>query len=61
MSDDFEGETTWPEPETDKPSLRTLTAWTLDGIAESTDGCQIEPDGTCEHGHVSWLRYLGYV
>jgi hypothetical protein len=34
----------------------------MEGVCEATDGCfPVEPDGKCEHGHVSWLRYLGYV
>jgi hypothetical protein len=41
--------------------LEALQFWTFDGIAEATDGCQVEPDGWCEHGHVSWLVYLGLI
>lgn len=30
-------------------------------FGQATDGCQVEPDGYCEHGHVSWLLYLGLI
>jgi hypothetical protein len=33
----------------------------LDGDVEATDGCIVEPDGTCEHGCKSWLLVLGYI
>jgi hypothetical protein len=26
-----------------------------------TEGCQVEPDGSCEHGNQSILLELGYV
>jgi hypothetical protein len=28
---------------------------------EALDGCPVEPDGICPHGHPSWLRYLGLI
>lgn len=37
------------------PSWETLNKWSADGIAKATDGCKVEPDGTCRHGHKSWL------
>lgn len=43
------------------PSLATLRRWTVEGEAEATDGCRVEPDGTCPHGAKSWLLVLGYV
>ncbi len=51
----------WPDPTTEEPNLETLEHWTFDGMAEATDGCEVEPDGVCPHDHVSWLRYLGFV
>lgn len=51
----------WPRPKRKQPSLRTLQKWEWSGIAEATDGCRIEPDGVCEHGYPSWLRYLGFI
>ena len=47
--------------ETKQPSLRTMERWVLDGVAKATDGCKVEPDGTCPHGCVSWLIKLGYI
>lgn len=45
----------------DEPSLEQLEQWTYDGVAEATDGCIVEPDGSCPHGYNSWLIELGYV
>lgn len=42
-----------------RPSMDELEQMVFDGIAEATDGCRIEPDGICEHGHASWLIALG--
>ncbi len=42
--------------------LSILQRWhDEDGGCEATDGCWVEPDGTCPHGHPSWLRKLGLV
>ena len=43
------------------PSIKTLERWTFDGIAKATDGCKVEPDGTCPHGKSSWLIVLGFI
>jgi hypothetical protein len=43
----------------EKPDIDTLMAWEMDGVCEALDGCLVEPDGVCPHGHPSWLRYLG--
>jgi hypothetical protein len=51
----------WPEPETDEPDDEMLQEWVMDSLVESTDGCEVEPDGTCPHGHPSWLMRLGLV
>ncbi len=29
--------------------------------ATATDGCSVEPDGTCPHGHPSWALVLGLI
>ena len=44
-----------------QPSMATLERWAMDGIAKATDGCTVEPDGSCEHGCESWLIVLGYI
>lgn len=52
----------YPKPTTKKPGFKTLERWALtDGVAKATDGCTVEPDGSCPHGHVSWLIYLGFM
>jgi hypothetical protein len=52
---------TWPEPTDPEPSLDQLGEWSIDGIAEATDGCRVEPDGVCPHGHPSWLIAKGVI
>jgi len=51
----------WPEPTVAQPDMDTLEQWMWEGIAEATDGCPIEVDGTCIHGHRSWFLVLGFV
>ena len=51
----------YKKPTKKEPSVRTLEKAVCDGICPATDGCRVEPDGACEHGHVSWLMYLGYM
>lgn len=46
------------EPRPDEDELGEMV-W--DGIATATDGCTVEPDGRCEHGHQSWLLRLGLI
>lgn len=55
-------ESKWPEPTTDEPDQDTIFDWLImDGNCEATDGCLIEPDGICYHGHPSWLLRLGLI
>ncbi len=51
----------WPEPTEPQPDIEQLEEWTFEGVGEATDGCFVENDGTCPHGHRSWLLYLGYI
>ncbi len=52
----------WPEPTEPEPTIEELEEWFLDrGQAEATDGCIVEPDGVCPHGHPSWLLWLGLI
>lgn len=44
-----------------KPSLDELEAMVSDSVCSATDGCEVEPDGKCEHGHSSWLIVLGLI
>jgi hypothetical protein len=58
---DPRNESAWPTPTEEEPDLETLQHWMGDGMGEATDGCQIENDGMCEHGHPAWMIVLGYV
>ena len=49
------------EQRTEPPDLETLMSWEAEGGCEATDGCWVEPDGTCPHGHRSWLLELGLI
>ena len=44
-----------------KPSVKVMTKWMMDGVAKATDGCRVEPDGVCSHGHPSWLLLLNVI
>jgi hypothetical protein len=46
---------------TKRPSFAKLERWLEDGVARATDGCRVEPDGKCPHGHNSWLVRLGLI
>ncbi len=46
---------------TRRPSMEQIEEWMSDGGCEATDGCWVEADGTCEHGHQSWMLKLGLV
>ena len=51
----------WPEPSVPEPDFVTLAGFLFDACAEATDGCLIEPDGVCPHGHPSWLKRVGVI
>jgi len=51
----------YPTPTEDAPDIDTLEGWMMDGGCEATDGCWVEPDGVCEHGHPSWLLAMGMI
>jgi len=53
--------TQYPKPTKKEPSLDTMMRWERTGKAKATDGCRVEPDGTCEHGHPSWLLISGLI
>ena len=46
---------------TKPPTMAKMEKWVSDGIAKATDGCRVEPDGECSHGHTSWIRVAGYI
>ena len=49
------------EPTTPEPSEEELWDWLFDGTCPATDGCEVEPDGTCPHGHPAWPRRMGLL
>ena len=52
---------TWPKPTVDPPDMETLQEWFFDSLCEATDGCVVEHDGICQHGHRSWFLELGLL
>jgi hypothetical protein len=44
-----------------KPSVEKAEQWMENGIAKAVDGCEVEPDGKCEHGAPSWLLVCGCI
>lgn len=44
-----------------RPEVEELQSALEDGACDATDGCQVEPDGTCTHGHSSWLLVFGLI
>ena len=51
----------WPTPTVPRPTMEQFEEWCISPICEATDGCRIEPDGVCSHGHPSWLLYLDII
>ncbi len=49
------------KPTVPAPDIETLMEWESESGCEATDGCWVEPDGQCAHGHVSWLRQYGLI
>lgn len=43
------------------PSIDTLSRQSDTGIVSATDGCRVEPDDYCPHGHASWMLRLGFI
>jgi hypothetical protein len=43
------------------PSVATMEKWMETGQARAVDGCTVDPDGDCVHGHPSWMKVLGYI
>ncbi len=51
----------WLEPIVTPPDIEQLLAWERAGGCQATDGCGVELDGTCIHGHPSWALVMGLV
>lgn len=45
----------WPTPTVSEPDVDALLDMMDEDEADATDGCTVEPDGECPHGHPSWL------
>lgn len=45
----------------ESPSWEELEEMFYENLAEATDGCIVELDGTCEHGHKSWFLVKGLI
>lgn len=41
--------------------MDTLEMFVMDSVVEAADGCAVEPDGVCPHGHASPLYTLGLI
>lgn len=41
--------------------MDTLESFVFDSVVEAADGCSVEPDGVCPHGHASPLYTLGLI
>lgn len=48
-------------PSTEWPDVETIADWMEDEGCEATDGCWVEHDGVCPHGHPSWFLELGLI
>ena len=48
-------------PKGKPPQTATMEKWVYNGVAKATDGCSVEPDGDCPHGHPSWLKVMGII
>lgn len=44
-----------------RPTQEQLEEWLEGGGCEATDGCWVEPDGTCQHGCESWRLVMGLI
>jgi len=61
MKNDKEIKKVWPKPTRKEPSIKQLKRWGYEGVVEATDGCRVEPDGECHHGHPSWFIALEII
>ena len=52
----FEVNSGWAPPDPDE-----LAEWLADGVCRAPDDCLVAPEGSCEHGLVSWKLVLDVV
>lgn len=58
-----------PEPQQPVPTVGEITAMLKAAVTDSevsfdtscSQGCEVEPDGKCGHGHPTWLRRYGLI
>ena len=46
---------------TKQPTIKQLEKWESEGTCKTPDGCVVEPDGVCPHGHESWMLIMGLI
>jgi hypothetical protein len=57
----------WPEPTIAPPTQDEVLDQLEDAVMdrevhfETSDGCTTDQDGTCEHGHPTWLVRAGLI
>lgn len=57
----------YPTPTIPWPSEDELVQMLQDHVMdnavrfETSDGCEVEADGKCVHGHPTWLRRAAYI
>lgn len=57
----------YPKPVIPVPSQNEVFEMLSDAVTdeevvfETSDGCYVEPDGICSHGHPTWLRRYGLI
>ena len=51
----------WHRATEPKPTLEEPEEIIIDSVCPATDGCTVEPDGICSHGHQAWLLELGLI
>jgi len=51
------------KPQLTPPDVETLMEWEAEEDCEVAcpHHCWVEPDGTCPHGHPSWLLKMGLI
>lgn len=51
----------WPKPTVKQPTISQMEQWSYNGYCLATDGCKVEEDGICAHGHPSWMLRFGII
>jgi hypothetical protein len=57
----------YPQPTVPVPDINEVISDLEDAVMdnrvsfETSDGCEVESDGTCTHGHPTWLVRFGLI